>query len=772
MFGSTKNVAAPDQKAYGVDVRRTATNEQARPLPYFAGLQRLGSTFLSSLCDVRTEEIREKVGKSQRVVGHRYFASFALLHARGPADKLFKILMDDEVVWTGEVTRSSDYADITVEGRGTVRFYWGTATQTVDAYLNASDPSHPAYRGQFYSVWTQLYLGDNRTNVPNIEIIAGRYPDPTWCTATTNLDKDANPIAFLGDLLQDPYVGLGLPDARLDTAGLNAVAQTLAAEDLGLSPLLTRSQSLRQILAETFEYLDAYLTSKDDGKLTIGLVRAPAAPGSLTVVDEGDLTEELQPDPGSWGATLNDALLVYSNREIDLLPEPLPWIDRGNFQITGHHKSQTWQRPWITRQSVAQRIVRATGRRYGLPELVGRASVRKSVGKALRPGTQFKLTYAHQDLVALIVRVSEQILPAPGKPPVVQIAWAVDRGYLSAANYVPSPDTPPSAPSLEPIANAYEKILEMPWTREFAVPQIAALAARGNALATGLRCHHRKPSGAYEEQGASPHFTQRGHVVDANYPATTPTIDDDIGLVVQLDGVDATVAVVPFADALQDELLLFVDGEICSAFGAVLLAAGKYRIYLIRGRYDTRSATHNINAEVWITRRTSVAAFHANSSEATQTYKLQPFSPLSAVDLADVTALALTTTHRWQRPLAPVNLRAGGDRAHPAYSTGQNVGLAWTQTHEARERFWFNATSGSGWGNFGATPPATVIEFRTTGGVLKQTIEVAAGTSSYTLTNANLVSWYGSEQDLVVRAWHFRGGFRSTDYTELTILKT
>lgn len=770
MFGSTKNIAAPEQQPYGVDVRRTATNEQARPLPYFAGYQRLGSTFLSPLFDVRTEEIKEKVGKSKRVVGHRYFASFALLHARGPVDKIFKILLDDEVVWSGEVTRSGNYADITVEGRGTVRLYWGTSAQTVDAYLNAGDPSHPAYRGQCYSVWTQLYLGDNRTSAPNIEIIAGRYPDPTWCTAATNLDKDSNPIAFLGDLLQDTYVGLGLPDARLDTSGLNAIAQTLAAEDLGLSPLLTRTQSLRQILAETFEYLDAYLTSTDDGKLTVGLIRAPASPGGLPVVDEQDLTEELQPDPGSWGATLNDALLVYSNRDADLLPEPLPWIDRGNFQITGHHKSQTWRRPWITRQTVAQKIARATGRRFGLPELAGRASVRASVGKTLRPGTQFKLTYAHQDLVALVVRVTEHILPAPGRPPVVQLSWVVDRGYLSAANYVPSPDTPPSAPSLEPIPNAFEQVIEMPWVREFAVPQIIALAARGNALATGLRCHHRKPSGSYEELGTTPHFAFHG-TLHEDYPDTTLTVDSLRGLVVQLDGTDLALDPVAFDDALLNELLVIVNEEILSAFNAVLLDPGKYRLHAIRGRYDTRPRYHAADDEVWIVHRNSVAAFPANNLEATQTYKLQPFSPLGTVDLASVTARSLTTTHRWQRPLAPTNLRAGSDRAHPAYTTGQNVALEWTQTHEARAQFWFSAAAGSGWGDYDTDMPATVLEFRTTGGVLKQTVEVAAGTDGYTLTNANLVSWYGGEVDLVVRAWHLRGGFRSADHTELKIIK-
>jgi hypothetical protein len=84
MFGAPK-MPAMDQKVMGLKNHQLATQEQARPMPIFAGKQRMGSTWLCEPFNWNSSTAGLKTG--------RYvFASFALLHARGPVDKLFKIL--------------------------------------------------------------------------------------------------------------------------------------------------------------------------------------------------------------------------------------------------------------------------------------------------------------------------------------------------------------------------------------------------------------------------------------------------------------------------------------------------------------------------------------------------------------------------------------------------------------------------------------------------------------------------------------------------------
>jgi hypothetical protein len=47
----------------------------------------------------------------------------------------------------------------------------------VDPILATGTVDHPAYRGQAYLVFDQLFFGQNRTNAPHIEVVAARWPN-------------------------------------------------------------------------------------------------------------------------------------------------------------------------------------------------------------------------------------------------------------------------------------------------------------------------------------------------------------------------------------------------------------------------------------------------------------------------------------------------------------------------------------------------------------------------------------------------------------------
>jgi hypothetical protein len=131
------------------------------------------------------------------------------------------IHLDDDRLWEGPVNRvpGEDYLDLTIEGRGTLRLYWGTATQEPDPELAASGMSHPAYRHQCYAVFLDWSLG-NRTNVPNVEIQGRRQPELPWLSVAADIGEDVNPVAVLGELWESTRYGLGL--------GCGPVESTLA----------------------------------------------------------------------------------------------------------------------------------------------------------------------------------------------------------------------------------------------------------------------------------------------------------------------------------------------------------------------------------------------------------------------------------------------------------------------------------------------------------------------------------------------------------------
>lgn len=783
MFSSPKT-PAPEPNLAGVKPRRLSTNQQGPPVPIVGGWTRVGSTFLTRACRPRVEPVQGSSGKGKTVTGHDIFCEWAAVHCRGPIDELSEIYLDDQLAWFGSLVRDGthpDFVDVTISGRGNVRVYWGTETQLINGDLTTYDAGtiHPAYRGQCYSIWgPQFFLGKNKDSIPNAELVVMRYPKPAWFTAvngagTTKIEgtPTVNPAAWLADFLQDPIAGPGLPEARIDTASWNAVGEILRTENIGISPIVNRQQSVRQIIAEVFAIIDGYLFLTADGKLGLGLVRAPA--GGLTTLDESNVDDAPALNPEAWAETINALSLIYTKTIQGGTEELMQYVDAGNFAITGVTRSKTLQRPWINIFTVAQRVATAAGVREALPALEGSLKTRRSVGKLLTPGTPFNLTWAEQGLSAVTMRVREQTLPAPrDQRPMVTLEFEQDRGYLNAdhGNSAAGAAIPPGSEEIEPLPDPV--LMEWPWMREFNVPQLAALLARENPASSGFLVHARRPSGTYEIQDYSSRFVMRGEVVDANYPATTNVIDDALGMVVQLEGADLEVELgLPLEDGLLNEWVAVVGGEICSVFEAELLAEGKYRFYLVRGRFDTAREAHAIGAQVFVFRMSDAPLFFGQNDIEEQAMKLQQVVSGGPEDLAGVAEIETVTTQRWWRPLEPKNLRAFGDGMNPVYSTGQDVPIAWTITSERMEGFW--EVWEKGWKE---ELPDTVLEIWTVGGVKVGEVEILfdneiAPASEYLLDNADLAAWLGGEVSFDVRAYARRNGYRSTRYASLRVTK-
>jgi hypothetical protein len=67
-FGDSGDAVPTEKpKTLGLDPSRMDNQEQGRPLPYLAGTFRIGGTFLAEAWNVRSEEIRKKVGKKKEV---------------------------------------------------------------------------------------------------------------------------------------------------------------------------------------------------------------------------------------------------------------------------------------------------------------------------------------------------------------------------------------------------------------------------------------------------------------------------------------------------------------------------------------------------------------------------------------------------------------------------------------------------------------------------------------------------------------------------------
>jgi Putative phage tail protein len=704
-FGSSN--AHPNQKPkpLGVSENKLSGSEQAKPIPYLAGKNRIAVTFISEVFDIKKTAVTRDVGKQKTRTGTSYFFSFAALVCHGPVDGIHEIWLNGEKVWPVKDSDpvegmlrgvlNPDYVDITLEDYGLIRLYWGTETQERDAYLynfggalNGTGPEHPPYRGQCYLVAHQLFAGFNQSNVQNFEVVVSRYPELGASPAT--IGTDANPINVLYEWMTHPRIGRGISEDFFDAEDLEAVGVQIAAEKIGISPIVTSQVEALALLNTLLEYIDGYPIITE-GLFSVGLVRPLLNLTSVPVVDESVMSEPLRTSPEDWATTFNVTNVKFTEPERNYEADSKPWRDRGNFAVGGQLSAQTIERPWITSAEVAQFMATALGRTSALPKVTGSQRLRRTaLFDSLTPGTIFKIDYPPRGYTGasrLLCRVLDRTVPDPARP-AYQIDFKIDRTYLLNGLAVADP---PAAGSETPliVASAENvRIVELPAELSpDGTETLAVLAARPEELSVGFKT---LLGNSYSPESGTIYAPETYQVLDTHDRwawygtlledyAGTETMDQTTGLKVQLTGVDLELDDVEMFNALADELLIFVGGEIMSISGHGLIGAGAYQIFVIRARFGTPPETHLAAAEVFIVRRSELQQLQHPSFQPKNTaiLKLQPFTGQGSTDLVNETEHDVAIAGRIYQEPPLLNLRVNGELATAEYATGGTVLIEW-----------------------------------------------------------------------------------------------
>lgn len=105
-------------------------------------------------------------------------------------------------------------------------------------------------------------------------------------------------------------------------------------------------------------------------------------------------------------------------------------------------------------------------------------------------------------------------------------------------------------------------------------------------------------------------------------------------------------------------------------------------------------------------------------------------------------------------PPPTTNLLVNGSDT-PTYISGQDLLITWEVSNDIET----------------LPTPSTELELRNTVGSVLGTILVAAGTTTYTLTNFELQATYSGQPNVVIRAYTKRSGTRSQLYQELVVIR-
>ncbi len=688
---------ASEKKSLGnIDADQVNSNQQALPVKYLAGRRYLAGDYITPAYNEKAEKIESEAGKGsdKTTVGYLYSADFALVFCMGgrrPVDAIYKVIVDSEIVWEGNVIRGAvAYADITVPDHGSLRIYWGSDTQATNTTLlsrrnptipggvdprdkgtwpknvtgaaassdgdSAGDPNplsghydmHPAYRGQCYGVFKNWKLGRDRTQVPNIQVELMRGVPFVGGAELSSDSRGVNPIGVLYDWLTDPRFGVAMPEARLLTASFTAAQISLDNIDIRISPLLTGQESFRSVIAALLGYFDGWLrrngTQLEVGFWSHGAIKTRLLP----VLTDDDLDGDPGLRPTGFGQTVNAVTVIYKDRSHHYNDTPAEYRDSNNRRIVGEPRAKWLHRPWITDADLAQKYAFEYGTMHALPLTAGPLAVKREAltREALLPGMRFKLRsgYYGRDILCRLLEI-EWPEDKSGK---ATLTIEAERGFWPALYVAPAlPRDPDFRTGPRAIAKAL--VYELPYLLKGGSSsiQIAIFAKRPMAEVVGFHVWGSRDNLSYYRVAHHDSFAVSGQLY-SNYPITTPNPDTTDGAEVLLFGVDLPTVV---AQTIQQRdnasLLMFIGYEVISIGLVQALGSGLYRIFGARYQYGTPALTglpHPAGSAVWIIPRNKLLRIaHASFVPGTQNwFKLQPYTASQDYDLASITPITYT----------------------------------------------------------------------------------------------------------------------------------
>lgn len=415
---------------------------------------------------------------------------------------------------------SDDYADVTVEGHGTLRIYWGTSSQVVDPLLvaagNDAGELHPDYKDICYVVLKDFLLGRERESAPNVEVIVRRKPTQSVVTGSPAdlSDGQANIMAAIAEVFTS-QVGLGQASALLDGTSFNAAATSLHTKVAmcGVSILLDGQLTFSQFLRDMAQIGDFFMRyNPATGLIETGIFSHGAAPASYTDLTIDDLAETPVFQAQGWANVNTRAVVQFNDRDRAFKQTSLKADDLRAHRVLGEHRPITLQRPSITRASQALAHAAETLRTLGRPQLSGQSIyVRREKGRNIRPGGYVRLDIDIEPggtQLLQFFRVMERSFPAYDAIPLVLDADETQAPIPYTPGDTPKPEADDAVPAI-----TNQRIIEAPILLAEVVDSVLVLAERPNKLIVGAKLFFDTlTGGTFQQIGAGTGFACRATI--------------------------------------------------------------------------------------------------------------------------------------------------------------------------------------------------------------------------------------------------------------------
>lgn len=667
-----------------------------------------------------TEKVKTGLFSSKRItVAHRYLLTIDLAWGllTGADTRLKAIWFGERLAWSGNVgAGATDGVNVAVsapalfggekEGggvQGTVRFYNGAFTQTIDAHLASVVPDStilPAYRGFIHSVFQSFEVGES----PSVEPINVELENvPNFLGLGSVGDQgDANPAEIIFDILNNEWGRASLPSTALNATSFAVAGAALNTEGHGMSFKVEAANDARDVIQEVLDQIDGLIFEDPlTREINMRLIRNDYVVGDLPVFDQTNVREIRDYSVSTWTDTYNQCRVTWTDRRGNYADKTGVAQDMSNVNFQGRVRSLEFRYPGVTRPELANFIASRELALASIPLIKFRMTVSRAAGASLRPGDVILLNWPEYGVTNLVARVVRFDLGTIDDKRVA-VDCVQDRFAISETVFTDPPATNWTPPDTAASPVQVRAVQELPIFLNRLL-----IANGGNTLGTDpdeSYLHHiaLAPTNfssffeaevsedlglTYDQDNADTAFTASAQL-NAGVGIDTAEFISGASTIV-LKGVtdQAALATATTAELGQGANLILIGTELLAFETAIDNLNGTFTLSNVyRGLLDTSPRAHLENDRVWFLGFADLDNMGAANYAGTENLRVRQITrtALSSLNPADAAVDALQLQERPRRAYPPVGLTIA-NVAHPPLLSLENspFTLAWRRRDRA-----------------------------------------------------------------------------------------
>lgn len=736
-------------RASGFDDLQYPRAEQGSPVPLIFGRARMKGPNTLWAGDFTAVPIKKKqktglFSSKTVIIGYTYYVGLQLGLALGRCT-LHTIWSDKDILWSGTANTDGQAININLPNLfggkekgggfvGTLRFYTGSFTQAINAYMESKIGSGlvPAYRGTCHIVFEHPNIGEsNQLRTLSFEL--SNYTDGL-ASGVGTIGEDMNPMELLYQAFCLDWGGLDVSPDMLDLENLREVATVLHAEGNGMSLCIASPNAGKEIAGEVMRQIDGLMYQNPaTGKIRVKLIRNDYDVNDLPVFDESNILSVRNFTSKLWEDTKNQVRVTYTDADNKYVKGSAMVQDLANINAQGRVRSITNAYPGITKGDLATEVANRDLTQASVPLMSALIELNRE-GAQLRPGDVFVWAWSPYRITQSIMRVKTFDLGALSDGRIVVECTQDDFGVNLTVFAPPqgsgsgpvAPTTPATAATVRLVRECAYWFAQASGITLQSSKSLLLVGAQATAGANQYDIYTSTDTTNYNESEQGVVYTPFGTLagtVSSVAGLTTGVISS-----ITINTTDGAELEANTAAAIaQGAGMFMIDSELF-AYETVSLGTGTATLGNVRrALLDTVPAAHSIGAGVFFIQGDSVIDDQF-AWDATVRVKVLPTTYSDTLDLASAPYDSVALQKRAARPLRPANVKFDGGSAFtpPSVGTGSK-----TVTWANRSRL--SATILSIADNTNEYEPnqQTVFRYRKNGGAWVSAT-LAPGVTSYT----------------------------------------